>query len=143
MEPLANITNRLVKNEDLNHHGTLYAGRSAEWFVEAGFIAAAGLTRPEDIVCLKIHGMTFIRPVKGGDVVTFESRIILAGRTSLHAHVRMQAKGDLVMDGFITFVHVDREGRARPHGIEITPKGEADLALQERLKVELVRVTKK
>jgi acyl-CoA hydrolase len=134
MEPLTNITNRLVKNEDLNHHGTLYAGRSAEWFVEAGFIAAAGLTRPEDIVCLKIHGMTFIRPVRGGDVITFESRIILAGKSSLHAHVSMQAKGEPVMDGFITFVHVDREGRACPHGIVITPSTEADIALQKRLR---------
>ena len=34
---------RLVKSEDLNHHGTLFAGRSAEWFVEAGFIAAGAL----------------------------------------------------------------------------------------------------
>jgi acyl-CoA hydrolase len=134
MEPLANLTNRLVKNEDLNHHGTLYAGRSAEWFVEAGFIAAAGLTRPEDIVCLKIHGMTFMRPVRGGDVITFESRIILAGNSSLHAYVRMQAKGEQVMDGFITFVHVDREGRARPHGIVITASDEADIALQKRLR---------
>ena len=33
-------TYHLVKSEDLNHHGTLYAGRSAEWFVEAGFIPA-------------------------------------------------------------------------------------------------------
>jgi acyl-CoA hydrolase len=134
VEPLTNITNRLVKNEDLNHHGTLYAGRSAEWFVEAGFIAAAGLTRPEDIVCLKIHGMTFMRPVRGGDVITFESRIILAGNSSLHAYVRMMEKGEQVMDGFITFVHVDREGRARPHGIAITPSNEADLLLQERLR---------
>jgi acyl-CoA hydrolase len=137
MEPLTYITNRLVKNEDLNHHGTLYAGRSAEWFVEAGFIAAAGLTRPEDIVCLKIHGMTFLRPVKGGDVITFESRIILAGRTSLHAHVLMRAKGEFVMEGFITFVHVDREGRARPHGIEITTVTEADQVLLERLRALL------
>ena len=137
MEPLTNITNRLVKNEDLNHHGTLYAGRSAEWFVEAGFIAAAGLTRPEDIVCLKIHGMTFLRPVKGGDVITFESRIILAGRSSLHAHVLMRAKGEFVMEGFITFVHVDREGHARPHGIEITTVTEADQVLLERLKALL------
>jgi acyl-CoA hydrolase len=137
MEPLINVTNRLVKNEDLNHHGTLYAGRSAEWFVEAGFIAAAGLTRPEDIVCLKIHGMTFLRPVRGGDVITFESRIILAGRSSLHAHVLMRAKGEFVMEGFITFVHVDREGRARPHGIEITTVTEADQVLLERLRALL------
>ena len=29
-------TYHLVKSEDLNHHGTLYAGRNAEWFVESG-----------------------------------------------------------------------------------------------------------
>ena len=38
------VTHRLVKGEDLNHHGTLFAGRSAEWFVESGFIAAAATT---------------------------------------------------------------------------------------------------
>src|SRR5665254_21309 len=31
----------LVKSEDLNHHGTLYAWRSAEWLVEGAFVAAA------------------------------------------------------------------------------------------------------
>jgi acyl-CoA hydrolase len=134
MEPLTYTTNRLVKNEDLNHHGTLYAGRSAEWFVEAGFIAAAGLTRPEDIVCLKIHGMTFLRPVRGGEIVTFESRIIHAGRSTLHAYVRMQSKGEQVMDGFITFVHLDREGKAQPHGIVITPAADKDIDLKERLR---------
>jgi len=130
-------SHRLVKNEDLNHHGTLYAGRSAEWFVEAGFIAAAALTKPENIVCLKIHGMTFIRPVSPGEIIVFESRIILAGRSSLHAHVRMLAKGEFVVDGFITFVHVDHEGRSQPHGIAITPTSPEDQALQERLRTLL------
>jgi acyl-CoA hydrolase len=139
MEPLKYTTNRLVKNEDLNHHGTLYAGRSAEWFVEAGFIAAAGLTRPEDIVCLKIHGMTFLRPVRGGDIVTFESSILLAGRSSLHAYVRMHIKGEQVMDGFITFIHVDGEGKAKPHGIVITPAADNDIGLRDRLREVLGR----
>ena len=131
MQPFS--SHKLVKSEDLNHHGTLYAGRSAEWFVEAGFIAAAGSVRPENIVCLKIHGMKFIRPVQRGDIVDFESRIILAGRSSLHAYVRMRAKGDLVMDGYITFVNVDHEGQARPHGIEITANSPEVQALQQRL----------
>ncbi len=43
----------LVKSEDLNHHGTLYAGRTAEWFVETGFVSAAKLLPPERIVCLR------------------------------------------------------------------------------------------
>ena len=64
----------LVKGEDLNHHGTLYAGRTAEWFVESGFIAAASMTKPENIVCLKIHGMTFNRPIRKGELPVFTSR---------------------------------------------------------------------
>ncbi len=137
MEPKVFVTNRLVKNEDLNHHGTLYAGRSAEWFVEAGFIAAAGLTRPQDIVCLKIHGMTFMRPVRPGEIVEFQSKIILAGRSTLHAHVMMLQGGEFVMDGFITFVNVDDQGQSRPHGKIITPASAADVALQERVKTLL------
>jgi acyl-CoA hydrolase len=43
-------TFRLVKSEDLNHHGTLYAGRSAEWFVESGFIAAYAFVNPKNII---------------------------------------------------------------------------------------------
>ena len=39
MEPKTFITHHLVRSEDLNHHGTLFAGRSSEWFIEAGFIA--------------------------------------------------------------------------------------------------------
>jgi acyl-CoA hydrolase len=137
MKPKMYTMYRLVKNEDLNHHGTLYAGRSAEWFVEAGFIAAAGMTRPENIVCLKIHGMTFTRPVKPGEVVNFESRIILAGRTSLHAHVCMLAQGEFVMDGFITFVNVGNDGQALPHGITISPGSDGEKALQERVRALL------
>ena len=41
------VTSRLVKSEDLNHHGTLFAGRTAEWFVESGFIAATSLLNPQ------------------------------------------------------------------------------------------------
>ena len=139
MEPKVFVTHRLVKNEDLNHHGTLYAGRSAEWFVEAGFIAAAGLTRPEDVVCLKLHGMTFMRPVGPGEIVEFRSMIILTGRSSLHAHVRMRARGEFVIDGFITFVNVDGEGRSKPHGVVITTSSPEDEALQARLKIILDR----
>ncbi len=64
MEIITYNIHHLVKSEDLNHHGTLFAGRCAEWFVEAGFIAAASLTHPENIVCSKIHGMVFSRPVR-------------------------------------------------------------------------------
>lgn len=129
MKPVSNISNHLVKSEDLNHHGTLYAGRSAEWFVESGFIAAARLKAPENIVCLKIHGMTFSRSVKCGEIVTYHSKIIYAGNTSLVAFVEVRTGEDLVVNGFITFIHVDENSKPIPHGITITPVSEKDKAL--------------
>ena len=45
-------TYRLIKSEDLNHHGTLFAGRSAEWFVESGFIAASSIINPNTTIFL-------------------------------------------------------------------------------------------
>ncbi len=128
------VSHHLIKSEDLNHHGTLYAGRSAEWFVEAGFIAAASLTRPDNIVCMQIHGMCFTRPVRRGEVVRYESKVIHTGRSRMVAHVCMLSADSMVVEGFITFVHVNSEGKALPHGIEITPSRPEDLALQERAK---------
>ena len=109
----------LVKGEDLNHHRTLFAGRGAEWLVEAGFIAAADLLPPEYVLCLKIHGMTFQRPVRPGEVVRFDTKIVQTGRSRLIAYVRATTKEELTVDGFLTFVYVDDHGKSRPHGITI------------------------
>jgi acyl-CoA hydrolase len=128
------VTNHLVKSEDLNHHGTLYAGRTAEWFVESGFIAAASLTRPENIVCLKIHGMLFSRPVRRGEIICFESRIVCSGHSRLIAYIESKVSEQVAIDGFITFVHVDAEGRTLPHGIVIEPSTPAEFELYEKAK---------
>ncbi len=122
----------LVKGEDLNHHRTLYAGRGAEWLVEAGFIAASNLLPPEFVLCLKIHGMTFIRPVKPGEVVRYDSRIVLTGRSRLIAYIRATTKGELTVDGFITFVYVDENGKSRPHGITIEAETPEEFEIQKR-----------
>ena len=133
------IINHLVKSEDLNHHKTLFAGRTAEWFVESGFIAAAAIVDPKDIICLKIHGMTFNKPVKAGNIVCFRSKVVYAGRTSLTSFVKVSIvhteseENDLV-DGFITFVHLGEDGRPLPHGLEIIPVTDEDKINQETAK---------
>jgi acyl-CoA hydrolase len=124
----------LVKGEDLNHHGTLYAGRTAEWFVESGFIAAASLTKPENIVCLKIHGMTFSRPVRKGELPVFTSRVVLTGDTKIVSHIEVTVHGKVAVSGFITFIHVDLEGKPQPHGIEFVPTSVEEKALNEEAK---------
>ena len=122
----------LVKGEDLNHHRTLFAGRGAEWLVEAGFIAAADLLPPQYVLCLKIHGMTFQRPVRPGEVVRFDSKIVQTGKSRLIAYVRATTKEELTVDGFLTFVYVDDHGKSRPHGITIEAETPEEIELQER-----------
>jgi len=136
MEAQAYHYDRLVKSEDLNHHGTLFAGRSAEWFVEAGFIAAASVLPPENIVCLKIHGMTFTAPIRPGAITRFESKIVQTGRTSLVTYIclKLQGQETPVLDGFITFVHVNAEGKPQPHGLNLEPKTEEDKRLNQQAK---------
>ncbi len=127
-------TYRLVKSEDLNHHGTLFAGRSAEWFVESAFVAAAHFVPAENIVCVNIHGMHFSRPVSKGDIIRFTSRLVRAGRTSLVAHtiLRIQDKEEPVVEGFISFVHVDGQGKPVPHDIRVVPETLEERDLYER-----------
>jgi acyl-CoA hydrolase len=126
------IIHHLVKGEDLNHHQSLYAGRGAEWMVEAGFIAASDLLPPQYVLCLKIHGMTFQRPVRPGEVIRFESKIVFTGRSRLIAYVRATTKEELTVDGFLTFVYVDDHGKSRPHGITIEAETPEEVELQER-----------
>jgi acyl-CoA hydrolase len=134
--PSCTVTMRLVKSEDLNHHGTLFAGRTAEWFVESGFIAAASLLNPQNIVCLKIHGMYFTKPAKSGDVLKFSSRVVYTGTTSLTSYVHVEKNGEEkpLVDGFVTFIHVDKNTRPSPHNLRINPVNEEDKILYEAAK---------
>lgn len=117
MNPI--VTHHLVKNEDLNHHGTLYAGRIAEWFVETGFMAAASFVPSENLVCVKIHDMTFKCPVRAGETVRLAGEVVKAGKTSLLSKVTLSVKEREIMEGYATFVHVDEWGKAIPHGIQL------------------------
>ena len=127
------VTSRLVKSEDLNHHGTLFAGRTAEWFVESGFIAATSLLNPRSIVCLNIHGMFFAKPARSGDVLRFSSSIVYTGRTSLTVYVYVEKKGEEkpLVDGFVTFIHVDENTKPSPHFLVIEPVSEKEKKLYE------------
>jgi acyl-CoA hydrolase len=113
----------LVKGEDLNHHGTLFAAKTAYWFVESAFVAAAATHKDSsEVLCRNIHGMAFGIPVKLGDLVCFSSRVVRAGRTSLTVNVKVfsELSGTKQVSGFITFVTVDKStGKPRQHGIVV------------------------
>lgn len=135
-------TTHLVKSEDLNHHGTLFAARTASWFVEAAFACAAcEHGDPSEIVCRNIHGMSFSSPVNCGDIVRFTARVVHVGTTSLMVHVDVVSEltGKKAVDGYLTFVTIDHAtGQKKPHGI-ILDEPEDEREAQQRRNAETLR----
>lgn len=120
---------RLVKSEDLNHHGTLFAGRMAEWFVEGCFIAAATLHgNPEEIVCVKLHGMKFNKPAKKGQIIKLTTKAVKVGKTSITVYGNVTDVNDTnsSVDGFITFVCIDEDGNKKAHNLTLPEPVDAE-----------------
>jgi acyl-CoA hydrolase len=113
----------LIKPEDLQHHGTLFAGRMAEWLVETCFIAACRLVgKPEDIVCVQIHGMKFKKSATNGDILEIKARIAFLGAKSITVHAQAytnEARTPSV-SGMATFVTVDKHGKPYAHGLSLS-----------------------
>ncbi|QYE98205.1 acyl-CoA thioesterase [Paraclostridium sordellii] len=128
-------TYRLVKSEDLNHHGTLFAGRMTEWFVESCFITVANeYKHPENLVCLKVHEVKFSKPIRKGDIINIKSKIVYAGKTSLTVYGKVLRDGNTIVEGFLTFVCVDKDGVKMPHNLVLQePRTEEDIKLLERV----------
>lgn len=115
-------TTRLVKSQDLNHHGTLFAGRIAEWFTESCFLSASRyFGKAEDLVCVKLHGLTFTKPTLPGDALEIVAVPARTGTKSLTIGANVYINDDPVpaVHGFATFVSVDQDGKPYPHGLQL------------------------
>lgn len=114
-------TTHLIRPEYINHHGTLYTGKSVDWMVEAAFNAVAmehGI--PDELLCLKIEEMTFMQPVEAGDILIVSSTVAQASGSSIVMHVEATTQMSRVscVEGYITFVTWDSRTRtSKPHRI--------------------------
>jgi acyl-CoA hydrolase len=132
MQPIT--LRHIVMGQDLNHHGTLYAGRCVEWMVEAGLIAACDATKRNHIVCVHINDLSFRTPVQKGDQVEYTSTLCYVGRSSLVVYVRVESvmSTSFVVDGFFTYVNVTEDGQPLPHGLVLETTSERDQELMEQ-----------
>ena len=114
---------RLVRLANLNHHGTLFAGETAQWMVEACFVAAAKKNgRADNVVCINVQGLQFRKPVESGDIVDIESFVAYAGSTSLTVVGRIltpRYPGECILETAVTFVTLGKDGAPAPHGIVV------------------------
>ena len=125
-QPHGTLTVRVIAMPaDTNANGDIFGGWVLSRMDQAGGIAAVERAKGR-AVTIAIEAMTFIRPVKVGDVLSVYTEIESVGRTSMKIHVEAWAKRfrttlhEKVTDATFTFVAIDEEGRPRP-----VPKPEA------------------
>ena len=104
---------------DTNANGDIFGGWVMSRMDAAGGIA--GVDRAQGrVVTIAVDAMTFIRPVKVGDVLSVYTEVEAVGRTSMKIHVEAWARRfrtsvhEKVTDATFTFVAIDEEGRPRP-----------------------------
>ncbi len=119
-QPQGELTVRLVAMPaDTNANGDIFGGWVLSQMDQAGGIAAVERAKGR-VVTIAIEAMTFIRPVRVGDVLCVYTAIDRVGRTSMKLHIEAWARRfsshvrEKVTDAYFTFVAVDENGRPRP-----------------------------
>ena len=119
-EPRGELTVRTIAMPaDTNAKGDIFGGWVLSQMDLAGGIA--GVERALGrVVTIAVEAMTFIRPVKVGDVLCVYTSVDYIGRTSMKIHIEAWARRftsharEKVTDAVFTFVAVDDAGRPRP-----------------------------
>jgi acyl-CoA thioesterase YciA len=120
LKPHGELTVRLVAMpKDTNANGDIFGGWVLSQMDQAGGIAAVERAQGR-VVTIAVDAMTFIRPVKVGDVLCVYTAVEYVGRTSLKIHVEAWARRfrthhrEKVTEGTFTFVAIGDDGRPRP-----------------------------
>jgi acyl-CoA thioesterase YciA len=120
VEPRGDLTVRVAAMPaDTNANGDIFGGWVLSQMDVAGGIASAEYANGR-VVTIAIDAMTFIRPVKVGDVLCVYTAVDSVGRTSMKVHIEAWARRRLtherekVTDATFTYVAIDEDGRPRP-----------------------------
>ncbi len=119
-QPHGELTVRLIAMPaDTNANGDIFGGWVLSQMDQAGGIAAVERAHGR-VVTIAVEAMTFIRPVRVGDVLCVYTSVDRVGRTSMKLHIEAWARRfsshvrEKVTDAYFTFVAVDENGRPRP-----------------------------
>jgi len=119
-EPLGTLTIRtLAMPADTNPAGDIFGGWVMSQMDIAGAIAAVETARGR-VVTVAVEAMTFIAPVKVGDILCVYTRLDRVGTTSITIAIEAWARRNRVddrvkvTDGRFVYVSLGEDGRKRP-----------------------------
>ncbi len=101
---------------DTNPHGTIFGGVILSYIDQAGAVGTQHEVRragwpDQPIVSVAMNAVEFHLPVFVGDVVSFWTRLVRVGRTSITMHVDVESdrRGEVIQltEAEVTYVTVD------------------------------------
>lgn len=123
---------------DVNFGGKVHGGSVMKWIDQAGYACASNWCGTY-AVTVYVGGIRFMQPIKIGDLVKINAKVIYTGSTSMHIMIDVfsreitKKKFEKKTHCIIVFVGVDENGKA----ISVpkwTPKTELDCGLEDYAK---------
>ncbi|GAA5009189.1 acyl-CoA thioesterase [Acinetobacter puyangensis] len=118
-EPRGNLSlQTIAMPADANWSGDIFGGWLVSQMDLAGAIHSERISRGR-CATISIHEMTFMVPVKIGDVISCYTEIVKVGNSSMQVHIEVWSKSNQrefpqkVTEGIFTFVAVDADGKKR------------------------------
>ncbi len=113
----------MMMPRDTNAHGTIFGGVILSYIDQAGAIEARKHT-VRKFVTVAMDGVVFKEPVFVGDVLSFKTRLVSVGRTSMKVKVlveaeRFEAPRSVVPVTEATLVYVAIDEHRRPVSLEL------------------------
>ncbi len=105
---------------DTNPHGTIFGGVLLSYIDQAAAVGAHHALRTrgwhdQPLVTVAMKSVEFHQPVFVGDVVSFLTRVVRIGNTSITMHVQVEADRDdtpvKLTEAEVVYVAVDLESR--------------------------------
>lgn len=112
--------------QDTNSLGTLFAGTLVGWMDKAAAYAAMRRVRG-GVVTAAMEEIAFREPIRQGDLVEVDARVVSVGRTSLRVRIDVwrerleDGSRELCVQGHFTLVAVGRDGKPIPVPPEPVP----------------------
>lgn len=124
------VLRTLAMPADTNPNGDIFGGWLMSQMDMGGAILAKEIANGR-VVTVRVDGMTFMKPVAIGDVVSCHARCIRTGNSSITINVEMWVKkvaSEPIGQSYCTteavfiYVAVDDKGKSRPLGENIANK---------------------
>ncbi|MDF2188260.1 acyl-CoA thioesterase [Paraflavitalea sp. CAU 1676] len=109
----------LSQPSDVNFGGKVHGGAVMKWIDQTAYTCAVNWSS-QYCVTVYVGGIRFLNPIRIGDIVEVQARIIYTGRTSMHIAVDIKAIDPRTKEEtktthcVIVFAAVDDDGKTVP-----------------------------